>query len=261
MKSRIVISILIILACLCPIGALASGCDTLRIRVMTYNLRLGELATLEQLAEHINAFSPDFVALQEVDVHTMRRLAPHQNGKDFIGEIAYHTGMFGFYGKTIPYRGGYEGIAILSKYPAIKVEKIMLPNPQNTEPRALLAGVFEMGEDTISFNGTHLDVVSRETRKIQAEWITEHLSHVPYPTVIAGDFNARHYTEAITDVMNVKWFPATDSAFTFPAKAPFLKLDYIYARPIEKWRLISTQAIQSTLSDHLPIISILEYIK
>ena len=150
---------------------------------------------------------------------------------------------------------------MLSKYPAIKVEKIMLPNPQNTEPRALLAGVFEMGEDTISFNGTHLDVVSRETRKIQAEWITEHLSHVLYPTVIAGDFNARHYTEAITDVMNVKWFPATDSAFTFPAKAPFLKLDYIYARPIEKWRLISTQAIQSTLSDHLPIISILEYIK
>ncbi|MDD6006932.1 MAG: endonuclease, partial [Bacteroidales bacterium] len=80
MKSRIVISILIILACLCPIGALASGCDTLRIRVMTYNLRLGELATLKQLAEHIIAFNPDFVALQEVDVHTMRRLAPHQNG-------------------------------------------------------------------------------------------------------------------------------------------------------------------------------------
>ena len=64
MKSRLVLSIFIILACLCPIGALASGCDTLRIRVMTYNLRLGELATLKQLAEHIIAFNPDLVALQ-----------------------------------------------------------------------------------------------------------------------------------------------------------------------------------------------------
>ena len=30
--------------------------DTLRIRVMTYNLRFGELASLEQIAEHIKAF-------------------------------------------------------------------------------------------------------------------------------------------------------------------------------------------------------------
>lgn len=32
--------------------------DTLRLKVMTYNLRFGELATIDQLAEHIKAFSP-----------------------------------------------------------------------------------------------------------------------------------------------------------------------------------------------------------
>ena len=44
--------------------------DTLRLKVMTYNLRFGELATIDQLAEHIKAFHPDFVALEEVDVNT-----------------------------------------------------------------------------------------------------------------------------------------------------------------------------------------------
>lgn len=38
--------------------------DTIRVRVMTYNLRFGELASLDDLAAHIRAFKPDFVALQ-----------------------------------------------------------------------------------------------------------------------------------------------------------------------------------------------------
>ena len=37
--------------------AFAQKQDTLRIRVMTYNLRFGELASLEQIAEHIKAFN------------------------------------------------------------------------------------------------------------------------------------------------------------------------------------------------------------
>ena len=37
--------------------AFAQKQDTLRIRVMTYNLRFGELASLEQIAEHIKALS------------------------------------------------------------------------------------------------------------------------------------------------------------------------------------------------------------
>ena len=56
--------------------AFAQKQDTLRIRVMTYNLRFGELASLEQIAEHIKAFQPDFVALQEVDSKTYRERAP-----------------------------------------------------------------------------------------------------------------------------------------------------------------------------------------
>ena len=51
---------------LCLTLGVAYAQDTLRVRVMTYNLRFGELASLEELAHHIKSFKPDFVALQEV---------------------------------------------------------------------------------------------------------------------------------------------------------------------------------------------------
>ena len=67
---------------LCLTLGVAYAQDTLRVRVMTYNLRFGELASLEELAHHIKSFKPDFVALQEVDSKTDRKRTPHQKGKD-----------------------------------------------------------------------------------------------------------------------------------------------------------------------------------
>ena len=58
---------------LCLTLGVAYAQDTLRVRVMTYNLRFGELASLEELAHHIKSFKPDFVALQEVDSKTDRK--------------------------------------------------------------------------------------------------------------------------------------------------------------------------------------------
>ena len=140
--------------------------DTLRVKVMTYNLRFGELADLKDLAAHIKSFNPDFVALQEVDSKTNRERTPHQRGKDFISELAYYSGMFGIYGKSIEYKGGYYGIGILSKYPYIGIRKTLLPQLGEVyEQRVLLEGIFEMGKDTIIFASTHLDAKLAKTRE------------------------------------------------------------------------------------------------
>lgn len=40
------------------------------LKVLSYNLSFGELASLEQLAKFIKSEDPDIVALQEVDVGT-----------------------------------------------------------------------------------------------------------------------------------------------------------------------------------------------
>lgn len=256
-KSKILFFIVIMLFA-CNVSAQ----DTLRLRVMTYNIRFGELATADQLAEHIKFFKPDFVALEEVDVNTNRSLALHQNGRNIISELAGKSNMFGLYGKAINFNKGYYGIAILSRYPYIHVNKLNLPNPQGTEPRVLLEALFEIGNaDTIIFAATHLDVKDEKTRRLQAEYITDYFKKFSYPIIIGGDFNAKPDSGTIKGVMARNWFYATDSSLTFPAWEPKIKIDYIFARPEKGWRLINTQAVQSQLSDHSSVVTDLEYIR
>ena len=44
--------------------------QTTELNIMTFNLRFGELASLEQMAEYISSQQPDIVALQECDWKT-----------------------------------------------------------------------------------------------------------------------------------------------------------------------------------------------
>ncbi|MBC8592798.1 endonuclease/exonuclease/phosphatase family protein [Oscillospiraceae bacterium N12] len=235
--------------------------DTLRIRVMTYNLRFGELASLEQIAEHIKAFQPDFVALQEVDSKTFRERTPQQNGKDFITELGYRTQMYPLYGKSISYKGGYYGIGILSRHPYFKSEKMMLPRPQEKEQRVMFQGTFEVnGKDTITFACTHLDYFSEDTRFLQIKKITETLQRSPYPVILGGDFNTRPDSKTIREGIS-DWKLLTNDDLTFPSNKPSIKIDYLFGYPKDVWRVIRTQSIQSLLSDHLPIITEVELIR
>lgn len=246
-----------ILVCLC--ASLSFSQDTLKIRVMTYNLRFGEKASLEQLAEHIKAFNPDFVALQEVDVNTYREVAPQQNGKNFISELGYRTGMFSLFGKSIEYKGGYYGIGILSKHPYIKVDKLMLPQPRK-EQRVMLQAQFEFnGKDTIVFASTHLDYSSAETRAIQIKETLAALEKSAYPVILGGDFNARPDSKEISGGMS-HWQSLTNSDYTIPAHAPKHKIDYLYGYPKGGWNILWSQAVLSQLSDHLPIVTEVELV-
>ena len=88
---RIITSIFILIAA--AVSAIAAEKpDTLKI--MTYNLRFGELATMKEIGQYIASETPDIVALQECDWATARKRAPHQNGVKFVNELAYWSGMF-----------------------------------------------------------------------------------------------------------------------------------------------------------------------
>lgn len=250
-----------IVSLLLGIGVYAQN-DTIRLRVMTYNLRFGQLASLDELANHIKSFKPDFVALEEVDINTHRDRAPHQNGKNFITELSQKTGLFGLYGKTINYQGGYYGIGILSRYPYYSVNKTLLPNPEKNEQRALLEGFFETDKnDTIIFATTHLDVKADKPRAVQARFICNRFKNAKYPVILGGDFNAEPTEPAIKDVMKKMWLSVTNDDLSFPAWDPTIKIDYLFTYPMKGWQVIRTQTVHSLLSDHLPIVTDLIYIR
>ena len=159
---RIIALISIFLASAAVMSSAEKG-DTLKL--MTYNLRFGELASMEQIADYISSEHPDIVALQECDWATNRTRAPHQNGVMFVNELAYHTRMFGIYGKSINYAGGYYGIGILSRYPILRYERVLLPNDGKTEQRSMLIADIELPDGTvITFVNTHLEVKTAQMR-------------------------------------------------------------------------------------------------
>lgn len=238
-------------------GILHAQEKALHLKVLSYNLRFGELASLEELATFIKEQNPDVVALQEVDCHTRRELTPRQHDKDFITELGFRTGMFAAYGKTIPYAGGYYGIGILSKYPLASVERIYLPKTEKgREQRALLVVDVEYSENQyFTFACTHLDIPSTEERQLQVKKLNEVLQAKPYPVIIAGDFNAHPDSEEISEGMS-SWKKLCKMEPTSPANSPRNQIDYIFGFPADSWESVEAITYQVQLSDHLPISAV-----
>ena len=232
----------------------AQSSDTLKL--MTYNLRFGELATLQEIATYIKGEAPDIIALQECDWKTNRERAPHQAGKAFINELAYYTGLFGLYGKAINYKSGYYGVGILSKYPIIKCERVFLPNPDKKEQRVMLVAEIEMlDQSTLTFICTHLEVNSAKNRKAQIKLINQKVKEIKTPVILAGDFNATPHDEEIKNGFT-NWTNATDTTLSFSTMKPKIKIDYIYGYPKNSIKVISTKVdTNCKLSDHFPVCS------
>ncbi len=229
------------------------------IKVMSYNLRFGELASMESIGAYIASEAPDFVALQECDWDTYRERAPKQNGVKFVNVLAHETGMFGLYGKTIDYKGGYYGIGLLSKYPIIRSERVLLPNDGKTEQRAMLLADVEMPDKSIvTFISTHLEVKSSELRVEQVKFINKYLRKIKNQIVLCGDMNAEPDSEEMT-ILRKDWADLTDREKTFHTDRPTIKIDYIYSKPKKNVELVKTKVCKDIkLSDHFPVISYIE---
>ena len=236
------------------VGFAAEKGDTLKL--MTYNLRFGELASMQQIGEYIASENPDIVAVQECDWATKRERAVHQNGVKFVNELAYHTGMFGIYGKSINYAGGYYGIGLLSKYPILSYERVLLPNDGKTEQRTLLIADVELPNGkVITFVNTHLEVKTAEMRIEQVRFINEYLKDCPNQIFLAGDMNATPDSEEMA-LLRKDWKDLTDRVFTYHTSKPEIKIDYIYSRPSAGVELLNTNVRENVkFSDHFPVIS------
>ncbi|HAW06566.1 MAG: endonuclease/exonuclease/phosphatase family protein [Bacteroidales bacterium] len=230
-----------------------------KLRVMSYNLRFGELATMAEIGSYIKSVDADVVALQECDWDTHRERATHQNGVKFINELAHETGMFGIYGKTIDYRGGYYGIGLLSRYPIIRTDRILLPNVGKKEQRAMLLADIQLPDGKIiTYICTHLEVSSAELRLAQVKFIQKKVKSIKNPVFLAGDMNAKPDSPEMA-FLRKGWDDLTNRELTYSTKEPSIKIDYIYCRKGSGVKLIDTKVCHDTvLSDHFPVVANIE---
>ena len=218
--------------------------STIRVKVLTYNVLGGRNTdgkrNLGRLADVINTFLPDVVALQEVDRKT-RRL----NGIDLPAELAERTGMNFVFGRAMDYDGGEYGEAVLTRLPIVDVTNHKLPHLEDSEPRVALAVTLRIpdSDQTFVFIGTHLDHQrSPEDRIAQATSINEISDRYDgKPLILAGDLNATPDSEPMR-ILYSKWsdaWPPKQDGYTYPSETPRRRIDYILYRPADRWSVTS----------------------
>jgi endonuclease/exonuclease/phosphatase family metal-dependent hydrolase len=104
-----------------------------RLRVASWNIRAAQTAPVEMLAAEMRAMQADLFALQEVDVRTRRG--------DFVdqpGELAAALDFQYVFAASIKWDEGHYGLAVISRWPLIQVQRHRLDSTPEAEPRIVL---------------------------------------------------------------------------------------------------------------------------
>jgi endonuclease/exonuclease/phosphatase family metal-dependent hydrolase len=238
-----------------------------QLRVLCYNIHYGQgtdgVYDIKRLAEVINKTQPDLVALQEMDVHVKRSGRVHQ-----LQELAKYTKMHARFGPTQHYEGGLFGNAVLSRFPILNVVIQPLPYTESTPekttyPRATVAVTFQGPHGKpLRIVSTHFQHNVPEDRVAEAKAVNALFTFKDetIPTILAGDMNAQP-EEAPVQILLEKWTNAIDKETTptVPSTDPKSRIDYIFYRPAEAFKVIETKVIpESIASDHRPVLAVLE---
>lgn len=222
---------------------------TTTMRVMSYNVRnctgLDGQNSCERIAAIITRENVEAIALQELD--SMTRRYP---GQDMLKNLAELTGLHPTFGASIDFMGGKYGVGILTKQKPLSWKRI--PLPCRSEPRSLL--VVEL--EDYYFCSTHLSLHA-DNRLESAEIISEELSKLDKPVIIAGDFNATPDEESIQRLTTSFHFASSAEKYTFPADKPDIEIDYIGIAHAQAKDIATTAYVVNAPveSDHRPLVS------
>ncbi len=241
-----------------------------RLTVLTYNVHhaqgTDQRIDLERIAGVIRASGAGLVALQEVDSGTKR-----SGGVDQAAELGRLTRMHVVYGPAMPFQGGLYGNAVLSRYPIASSRLVELPWTRGgqREPRVALSATVKLDSKVrmVTFISTHFDHTREPSDRLaQAEAMndawkdTEALGRsFGRLAILAGDFNCEAGSPPM-DALARDWTLVSDPALpTCCGAAPKAKIDHVFVKPSESWRLIERRVIDEPVaSDHRPVVVKLE---
>ena len=225
------------------------------VAVMSYNIQgYGALFSrryIESVARVIRKARPDVVGLQEVHRGTWAaRFA------DQVEALAELTGMEAVFGRSLLYRTGEYGNAVLTRGRVTSRQVHCLPG--EAERRSLFHTRIELPGQPLDFYVTHLAAWGRLARSIrdrQARFIAELLEDTSNPFVLTGDFNAplgapELETLRSSDRLHLCGRPG-ETTHRFMRQ----RLDYIFANPA--WRYLRSEVLRAGPSDHYPVVATL----
>ncbi|MBR5483986.1 MAG: endonuclease/exonuclease/phosphatase family protein [Alistipes sp.] len=237
---------------LCAVVLLGVSCQPHRMRIMSYNIRIGigmdNNTDLQRAADVIKRVNPDFVGLQEVD-----SVAERSGWVDQAKALGEMTGMHYIFAPALERSKGLYGIAALVKEKPISYRNIHLPGQE--EVRTFLV----LEYDDYLLCNTHFSLVA-DSRKESVDIIRQVVSEYDKPAIITGDFNMLPTSEECHK-MDEMWKPLSDTTrFTFPADGAMWAIDYIWGRDGFDYKVLNYEVVDEPMaSDHLPLYIDVEF--
>ena len=221
------------------------------IRLATWNIHGGvgndgryDAARIIGVLSEIGA---DIVALQEVP-----SLALHG---ELLEAIQAALGMHVAVGRTLTRGDADFGNAVLSRYPIATQATLDLTVAPH-EPRNAVDILVHHGNRQVRVVGTHLGLWPAERRE-QVQRILGAVDARPdVPTALMGDINEWYLWGRPLRWLHAR-FKAVRTPSTFPARAPVLALDRIWAHPpaVLRGLHVHRSAASRKASDHLPLVA------
>ena len=233
--------------------------DSGEIRAITYNIHQGfdvhGMPSLDEIVDVLESERPDIIALQEVPRGWLVNGAT-----DTLSWLSQRLNMHSAWG---PATDRFWGNAILSRYPLTDVKHWYMPNNDELRlNRSVLMATIDVHGQPVQVVATHLHHVGREPhyRLVQVQALLDTVDW-NRPSILLGDLNAQpHHAElqrlsraGIDNHRSELGVPV--SVPTYPAERPRRQIDFVLST--EHFETLEHRAIQTTASDHLPLLAVL----
>lgn len=222
-----------------------------RLSVVSYNINFGKAIgrAVDVFRRYDRLTSADLVLLQEMNEHGTEQMARDLR----YNYIYYPACIHNFHGRNF-------GNAILSKWPLLNPEKVILPglSPFNREMRVATKAWLQIGEREIVVYSTHTEVyfTSRSHRRRQVETIIDDIPEQADYVIAGGDFNTvsnrgiQRLVNLFTQANMQRASKGSGSTMVSYAYRP-TAADHIF---VCGFKTLDRGAIrQATASDHAPV--------
>ena len=266
----------------------------MQLNVMTYNIASGRyyhndadftpngstrIVDLSKCADVIREIGPDFCGINEINIYNneyLEKNLPGGSPADQTGFLAEYTGLtHAYFGKATQFTRSDYGNALISKYPILDAEVVLIPDPEIKdefgyyETRGILKAKLDIAGG-ITVLQVHVGLNVSESQNAVTT-LCNIIDRAEGPIILMGDFNMRpnnflldRIRDRLQDIRPLEpgyhhTFPSWPSDAQIPEQIRNYrrcKIDYIFAS--HHFRQLDCKVHRVRVSDHMPLLAALD---
>ncbi|MHB8172646.1 MAG: endonuclease/exonuclease/phosphatase family protein [Thermincolia bacterium] len=220
-------------------------------KVVTYNIRHGKGIDNQQkfsrIIDLVLDVGPDILGVNELDYYNPR--SKWENQPKMLADAMGYNYVFH---ATLKLGWAQYGNGLFSRWPISDYKFHNLPS--NKEPRGCLEALINHPQGMIRVMVLHLGLGKEEQEK-QLTQVALLMGRTEIPTLLMGDFNRSVSSEVgVLGLLDTGDESLGVYGNTFPANDPTSRIDYILCS--EHFQVIKTWVVETSASDHLPVVAL-----